>query len=336
MQNAAFRFGLIIAFFVTALPIASAKKVREEQSAASVKGESSQQHHPASPAARKGEPPPLIPDHSSARSGGYQYACDSPETREDAEACENRRSAGATVKQAEYAGRQTDLSEYQLGLGAIGLAVSLAAAVYTLQAARAARDAAIASQDSAAEARKSNAQNIVLFEAERRPWLGIESVKFRYYHVLKNPDEPAELGITLEICVKNYGATPAINVFGKSVFFPSGTEYSAVEAGLRTKLSDSVTEDRKILSLTVFPEKEAFVDSTATTKLADGQKSSSGVIAVAICYLSSSGNIAGESWCAVGVGYRDVISEFTIPLDMGELLAAKFTTKLLPFGRKIV
>jgi hypothetical protein len=144
----------------------------------------------------------------------YQPLCSSPQTREDAEYCQEWGATKATEEQAKWA-------FYQLVASVIGIGAVIATLIYTAKSVRASERGAKAAEDGVKHAR-------TIAEQESRPWIILESVvvSWRPEHnkiriknnwwvsfVFKNIGKvPAEI-IACEICIVDKDGLPESPVY---------------------------------------------------------------------------------------------------------------------------
>jgi hypothetical protein len=145
-------------------------------------------------------------DHAASTDGYASPNCESPKSAEEANFCEQRRSAAAAEQQAIWgreqalwARTQTWLSAGQVVLGIVGLVAVVVTLIYTARAAKAATEAAQSAAMSAA----------VAVNAER-PYVFIEDIELKPIPLPHGKDrtDPGDL-FSVTFIFKNYGRTPA-------------------------------------------------------------------------------------------------------------------------------
>jgi hypothetical protein len=318
VQNAAFRCGLIAACSVMFCLSADSKPFQHISSV--VENSVGRQEHKSpddmrdGPDTRQSERSAIVAQQEPSEPGHDQHG-----NRNADEGSEDRVIARQSAKAAE---RQADYAEFGLWVGAI-------AALATAWAAWAAAFAARSARDSVLEAKAANEQARVLFAAEQRPWLGIEAAKVVHFALTANPGERPKAHVTMEVGVKNFGSTPATQVFGYAEVCPFGVDVGVAAAAVREKISQGAQELEHI-GRTVFP---GMADSPLVTAIVESadKKTGSGYIVVAIAYRFSDGAQRGETWCNIALRYSDM-PMMTFPLDIGDLSVPKFSATLLPIG----
>lgn len=318
MQNAAFRFGLIAALILVVSTAAFGKQ-RQQPSAIVENAPGRQEHKTAYgmgdwPITRQAKRPTIVAEQEPSEPGHNQHS-----NRFADEGDQDRSIARQSAKAAE---RQADYAEFGLWVGAV-------AALATAWAAWAAAFAARSARDSVLEAKAANEQARALFAAEQRPWLGIEAAKVVHCALVANPGERPKAHVTMEVGVKNFGSTPATQVFGYAEVCPYGVDVGIAAAAVRGKINQGAQE-LEHMGRTVFPGMAGNPLVTAIVESAD-KKTGSGYIVVAIAYRFSDGAQRGESWCNIALRYSDM-PIMTFPFDIGELSIPKFSATLLPIG----
>ncbi|MBG0802748.1 hypothetical protein IYW40_14870 [Methylocystis sp. H4A] len=198
MQNAAFRCGLIVFLCIAVYSSAVAQNPGEEQPSNSQ--EKTEYREPEAEQSRSGPitwqspRPTVVTSDDTPKASVYQYKCYDPPTREDADACQQRRSAQA--------------SEDQWWVAVFGVLAGVAAAFFTGWAAIEAGKAARASAAAAAEAARSNEIAEMNGRADLRAWV-IVTIN-RIGPVYRRDD-----GITcikINATLENTGKTPATDL----------------------------------------------------------------------------------------------------------------------------
>ncbi|MFC6790580.1 hypothetical protein ACFQE0_13785 [Methylobacterium komagatae] len=138
--------------------------------------------------------PMFISQEEQSRRETYQYTCDNPKERADADSCQQRRSADA-------AEQGLKLNHQQLWVGVIGAAVSGLALLATAWAAYATSLAARSAERSAQISEQSMRQT-------QRAYVTIQEIK---YDVIPAAPKGAS-GCRIDVYWKNSGPSPAMNV----------------------------------------------------------------------------------------------------------------------------
>jgi hypothetical protein len=151
--------------------------------------------------------PVIVPEQKKSDPGPYKPNCDEPQSAEDGNFCQARRSAKAAEDAARAGEDAAITARDQLWLGWLGFGGLLLTVVFAAWAAIAASRAAKSSAASATVADNTLTEFKRTSERELRAYIGLSIVGFNFQRGQNNAVH-CEAGYS----IKNYGQTPAYGV----------------------------------------------------------------------------------------------------------------------------